>query len=118
MKEKLFGKTLDELTAVTKRLGLPGYTARQLADWLYKKDINSIDEMSNLSKRTREILSNDYEYGLSVPVSASESSDGTKKYLYNVLNDKYIEQPIFLTKIAQPYVFLHNLAVKWVAFSA
>ena len=91
MKEKLFGKTLDELTAVTKRLGLPGYTARQLADWLYKKDINSIDEMSNLSKRTREILSNDYEYGLSVPVSASESSDGTKKYLYNVLNDKYIE---------------------------
>ena len=28
---------------------------------------------------------------LSAPVSFSESSDGTKKYLYKVLNDKYIE---------------------------
>jgi 23S rRNA (adenine2503-C2)-methyltransferase len=47
--------------------------------------------MSNLSKKTREILSNDYEVGLYAPVKVSESSDGTKKYLYKVLNDKYIE---------------------------
>jgi 23S rRNA (adenine2503-C2)-methyltransferase len=90
-KEKLYGKTLNELIAVTKRIGLPGFAARQIADWLYKKEIQSIDEMTNLSKKTREFLSVDYEIGLSAPVSASESVDGTKKYLYKVLNNKYIE---------------------------
>ena len=91
IKEKLYGKTLNELIAVTKRLGMPGFAARQVADWLYRKEISSIEEMTNLSKKMREILSIDYEVGLSAPINSAESSDGTKKYLYNVLNDKYIE---------------------------
>lgn len=90
-KEKLFGKTLNELIAVTKSLGMPGFSARQIADWLYKKEIRSIDEMTNLSKRMREMLSEGYETGLSDPVSSAESSDGTKKYLYRVLGNKFIE---------------------------
>ena len=90
-KEKLYGKTLGELIEVTKRLKLPAFAAKQIADWLYKKEIDSIGEMTNLSKIARELLSADYIYGLSAPVGRSESSDGTKKYLYNVLNDKYIE---------------------------
>jgi 23S rRNA (adenine2503-C2)-methyltransferase len=91
VKEKLYGKTLNELIAVTKRIKLPGFAGRQIADWLYKKEISSIDEMTNLSKKMREILSNDYEIGLSAPVNVSESYDGTKKYLYKVLNTKFIE---------------------------
>jgi 23S rRNA (adenine2503-C2)-methyltransferase len=47
--------------------------------------------MTNLSKKMRDTLSVDYEIGLSAPVNTAESSDGTKKYLYKVLNDKYIE---------------------------
>jgi 23S rRNA (adenine2503-C2)-methyltransferase len=90
-KEKLYGKTLNELIAVTKRIGLPGFAAKQISDWLYKKEIQSIEEMTNLSKKTRELLLVDYEIGLSAPVNESKSSDGTKKYLYKVLNDKFIE---------------------------
>jgi 23S rRNA (adenine2503-C2)-methyltransferase len=90
-KEKLYGKTINELIVVTKRIGLPGFAAKQLSDWLYKKEIQSIDEMSNLSKKTRELLNVDYEVGLSAPVNESSSSDGTKKYLFKVLNDKFIE---------------------------
>jgi len=90
-KDILYGKTLNELIAVTRRVGMPGYAAKQIADWLYKKEITSIDVMTNLSKRMRELLSVDYEIGLTDPVSVTESRDGTRKYLYNVLNDKYIE---------------------------
>ncbi|MDQ1332981.1 MAG: rRNA (adenine2503-C2)-methyltransferase, partial [Bacteroidota bacterium] len=90
-KEKLYGKTLNELIAVTKRVSLPGFAAKQIADWLYKKEIFTIEEMTNLSKKMRDILSVDYEIGLSSPLNIAESSDGTKKYLYKVLNDKYIE---------------------------
>ncbi|MGQ9619769.1 MAG: 23S rRNA (adenine(2503)-C(2))-methyltransferase RlmN [Bacteroidales bacterium] len=90
-KEPLFGKTLNELIEVTKRIRLPGYSARQIADWLYKHKIYSIDEMTNLSKKAREMLSSEYTYGLSSPAGITESMDGTKKYLYKVLNEKYIE---------------------------
>lgn len=90
-KERLFGKTLNELIAVTKSAGLPGYSAKQIADWLYKKEISSVNEMTNLSKKMREILSNDYALGLSDPVNVAVSRDATRKYLYNVLNNKYIE---------------------------
>jgi 23S rRNA (adenine2503-C2)-methyltransferase len=90
-KERLYGKTLNELIVVTRRIGLPGFAAKQIADWLYKKEIQSVEEMTNLSKKMRESLSNDYEVGLYAPVNVSESSDGTKKYLYKVLNNKYIE---------------------------
>jgi 23S rRNA (adenine2503-C2)-methyltransferase len=91
MKEKLYGKTLNELIAVTRKLGLPAFTARQIADWLYKKEISTIDEMTNLSKNARLLLENEYEFGLAAPVKESSSSDGTKKYLYKVLINKYIE---------------------------
>jgi 23S rRNA (adenine2503-C2)-methyltransferase len=90
-KEKLYGKTLDELVVVTKRLTLPLYAAKQLAEWLYKKEISSIDGMTNLSIKAREQLNTDYIIGLTPPESEMKSNDGTKKYLYRVLGEKFIE---------------------------
>jgi 23S rRNA (adenine2503-C2)-methyltransferase len=90
-KEFLFGKTLEQLQEVVLGLGLPKFTARQITDWLYQKDITSIDEMSNLSKKARVLLSEKYEIGLTASTSVSISSDGTKKYLYPVKNGKFIE---------------------------
>jgi 23S rRNA (adenine2503-C2)-methyltransferase len=54
--EPLFGKTLEELQQVAGTLELPGFSAKQMADWLYKKKIGSIDEMTNLSKDARAKL--------------------------------------------------------------
>lgn len=90
-KEALFGKNLEELKAVAATLGLPKFTASQIADWMYKKDINSIDEMSNLSKKARALLNKHYTFGTHAPISVSTSKDGTKKYLYNAPGGKYIE---------------------------
>ncbi|MCU0361735.1 MAG: 23S rRNA (adenine(2503)-C(2))-methyltransferase RlmN [Bacteroidales bacterium] len=90
-KERLYGKTLNELIAVSRRAGLPGFSARQMADWLYRKEISSVEEMTNLPKKAREFLSAEYETGLYPPESSSESSDGTKKYLFRVLNNRFIE---------------------------
>ena len=117
-KERLYGKTLNELIAVAKRVGLPGFTARQMADWLYKKEIVSIEEMTNLSKKTREQLSADYEIGLYPPVSSSESTDGTKKYLYKVLNDKYIETAYIPDNERATICVSSSRGVRWVVSSA
>ncbi len=84
MKEKLFGKTLIQLQNVAVELGLPKFTSKQIADWLYKKDITSIEEMSNISKKGRQLLQNKYIIGLQEPSTVQTSSDGTKKYLFDV----------------------------------
>jgi len=90
-KDYLFGKTLGELKDVCKELGLPGFTAKQIADWMYKKDVNSIDEMSNLSKKARMMLNERFDFGTSNHVSVQESKDGTKKYLFKTPSGKFIE---------------------------
>ena len=90
-KISLFGNTLSELQQIVLDLGLPKFTAAQIADWLYKKDISSIEEMSNLSKKARTRLSEKYEFGLIDHTKVQESIDGTKKYLFPTQNKKFIE---------------------------
>ncbi len=89
--EALFGKTLDELTALAVEIGLPKFTGKQLAEWLYQKDIRSIDEMTNLSKKNRELLGQKYEVGLIESTKVQESIDGTKKYLFPTGAGKFVE---------------------------
>jgi 23S rRNA (adenine2503-C2)-methyltransferase len=91
MKQYLFGKTLSEIQTLVAELGLPKFTALQITDWLYKKPVSSVDEMTNLSKKTRDILNEKYEFGLTGYTKVQESIDGTKKYLFPTENNKFIE---------------------------
>ncbi len=89
--QALLGKTLEELTEVALSLGFPKFTAKQMADWLYQKQVNSIEEMTNLSKKSREILSQQYEVGAHAACDSQESIDGTKKYVFKIGEGHYIE---------------------------
>jgi 23S rRNA (adenine2503-C2)-methyltransferase len=91
MKEVLLGKTLEGLKEVVTQLGLPGFTSKQLAQWIYQKRVNSFEEMHNLSKKARALLSEKYEVGFNEPVSVQSSTDGTKKYLYKNHSGRFIE---------------------------
>jgi len=91
MKDLLFGKTLSQLQLIIAELNLPKFTTKQITTWLYKSNISSIDEMSNLSKVTRAKLSDLYNFGLEKPMNVSVSKDGTKKYLFRVGASKFIE---------------------------
>jgi len=84
MKIKLLGKNLDELKALVAEEGLPGFTAKQIAQWLYVKKVRSIDDMTNLSKAARATLSEKYEVGVTPYAGLQISTDGTKKYLFPV----------------------------------
>ena len=84
MKIKLLGKNLEELKRIVADEGLPGFTAKQIAQWLYVKKVRSIDDMTNLSKAARVSLSEKYEVGVTPYAGLQVSSDGTKKYLFPV----------------------------------
>ena len=78
----LLGKTLEELKEIALELSLPAFTAKQIADWLYKKRVTSIDKMTNLSKSARERLSKEFVIGIDQTLQVVTSQDGTRKYLF------------------------------------
>ena len=90
-KRPLLGLTLAELQNVVKNLGMPGFSAKQIASWLYDKKVASIDEMSNLSLKHRELLKEIYEVGAEAPVDAMRSVDGAVKYLYRAGEGHFVE---------------------------
>lgn len=87
----LLGMTLTQLKSVVADLGMPAFTDKQIADWLYNKKISTIDEMTNISLKNRQLLSEKYDVGISAPVDVKESVDGTKKYLFAVGEHRFVE---------------------------
>lgn len=90
-KKKLLGMTLDELKAVATEVGLPGFAAKQIMEWVYGKHVRSIDEMTNLSKNGRTALSERYEIGCKEPSDVQQSVDGTAKYLFPTESGQQVE---------------------------
>ena len=74
--------THDEIKQIVAKFGAKTFVAKQITDWLYKKHIHSIDEMTNLSKSLRETLSKECTIGICTPILSAHSVDGTTKYLF------------------------------------
>ena len=91
MKERLLGMTLEELKQAAASCGLKPFVGAQLADWLYAKRATDWDRMVNISKAAKEALAEKYDLGTSRPAGSAVSTDGTKKYLFEVGKDNYIE---------------------------
>ncbi|RHJ95328.1 23S rRNA (adenine(2503)-C(2))-methyltransferase RlmN [Parabacteroides bouchesdurhonensis] len=93
MKEKkyLLGMTLNELKDVVAEAGLPAYAAKQIADWLYKKKVVSVSEMTNIAVAKRDWLGEHYEVGAMPPSDLMKSVDGTIKYLFPAGKGHYVE---------------------------
>lgn len=86
--------TLDELKEVVLECGMPKFSAKQIADWVYKKRVLSIAEMTNISVVNREKLSEEYDVGRYTPAEFQESVDGTVKYLFRTETNKLVETVI------------------------
>ena len=93
---------LVELQSLVKRLGMPGFAAKQIASWLYEKKVTSIDEMTNLSLKHRELLKQNYEVGAAAPVDEMRSVEYDKRQLREMakeLYEKWDEEVVKGTKI-------------------
>lgn len=83
--------TLTQMKVAVAEAGMPAFTAKQIADWVYCKRVRSIDEMTNISLKNREKLAHLFEVGIEPPVDEMRSSDGTVKYLYRTSDNHYVE---------------------------
>ncbi len=83
--------TFEELKEELKELGEKPFRAEQIFHWLYVEKVKSFDEMTNLSIELREKLKQNYTMCNFNIIKKLESIDGTKKYLFDVLDENAIE---------------------------
>jgi len=87
----LFGQDAAALERVAGSLGEPAYRARQLYQWLYKKRVRGLEEMSNLGKELRARLAEAWEVRWPEMAERHLSYDGTVKYLFRLEDGATIE---------------------------
>jgi 23S rRNA (adenine2503-C2)-methyltransferase len=84
--------SLEELKALVASRGLPEYRYRQIARWLYDKSIESIDQMTDLSRELREELAREWTVGrLEISAVRRSQVDGTEKLLLRLKDGSAVE---------------------------
>lgn len=87
-----------ELEELIRSIGEPKFRAGQIWEWLWKKHVGSIDEMSNLSKVLRQKLSAEF-FIPKVKIHHSQfSSDGTIKNRLELHDGQYVESVLIPTE--------------------
>lgn len=82
---------LSDLKEEMISIGEKAFRAEQIFKWLYVDKVKDFDEMTNLSLELREKLKENYTICNFKILKKLESKDGTKKYLFDVLDENAIE---------------------------
>ncbi|WP_096015088.1 23S rRNA (adenine(2503)-C(2))-methyltransferase RlmN [Campylobacter lanienae] len=92
--KNLLDYTQNELANIIK----PKFRAKQIYEWIYKKNAKSFDEMSNLPKDIREDLKGEFQIDPLSCVRSEISGDGSIKYLFKLHDGKTIESVLLPMK--------------------
>ncbi len=91
MKIDLKGLNARETAEWIEGLGLEEYRAFQIRQWLFKKLVDSFDEMTNLSRPLRDLLKDKANIHHLEGVRTQVAEDTTKKYLFRLPDGNHIE---------------------------
>ncbi len=92
----LIGQTLEELESLAISLGSEEFRGRQLFDWIYSKQIDDYQKMSNLSIAFRERLTDFSIHPLKLVNRDISNSKKTQKYLFALQDGKMIESVLMM----------------------
>ncbi len=91
MKPSFFDLTHAELKDVLKTAGFSPFGATQIFDWVYRKWVFNPAEWTNVSKGSKEFLSENYDMNLLQIVWNGLSKDGTRKFLVKMTDGQTVE---------------------------
>lgn len=87
--------TIDEVKQAVLDLGQPSFRAGQIYSWLHQKGAQSFDEMTNLSKDLRQVLSDNFELkNCAIEKKLTSEYNNTVKYLFRLSDGEYIESVV------------------------
>src|SRR5438105_10823476 len=95
---------LSGLSALMGRLGERPYRARQIFEWLHRKGVASLEEMTNLPRALRERLAAETHLATLAIDAVQQSADGTRKYRLRTHEGKLIES-VYMPDEAGPQSF-------------
>lgn len=90
-KQNLLGLDLDALSAELQAAGHKPFRAKQLLRWVHQRGEADFACMSDLAKDFRSQLQNRYTVATLTPIVDKISSDGTRKWLFDVGDNNAIE---------------------------
>ena len=98
--EKIDLKNLSpfELEDFIASFGKERYRSIQILRWLYQRGVHSFDEMTNLSKKFLQAMEQVSFISILLPLLVEESSDGTKKFLFQLEDGNRIESVLIPDK--------------------
>ncbi len=91
MKINIKELTLEGLEGVLAVWKEPAFRAAQIFSWVYQKGVCEFDRMSDLPAGLRKRLNEDFAIFNLELAAAQESSDGTKKFLFGLEDNQFIE---------------------------
>ena len=94
--KNLFGLTVDEISKELSDLKLPNFRAKQIAAWIYQRNVKNFEQMTDLPKNLRSQLDKIYEIKTVQLVDRWDSSDKlTSKFLLK-MNDNAAAETVLM----------------------
>jgi 23S rRNA (adenine2503-C2)-methyltransferase len=75
------GLSRDQLTELLGEMGESKFRVKQMWNWIYNRGVKDIEDMTNISKKLRDRLSQDFYIGRPILTADQKSSDDTHKWL-------------------------------------
>jgi 23S rRNA (adenine2503-C2)-methyltransferase len=83
-----------EWQAFAAGIGAPKFRGDQMGDWIFKQLASSPEEMTNIAKDLRQLLSERFDWNLPEVQSSLDAPDGSTKLLLKTSNGQLIESVI------------------------
>lgn len=90
-KKCLSSLTLEQLGALLKELGQPGFRAKQIFHWIHQKLVTDFSQMTDQPKKLLAQLEENWYISAPVIERRQEAKDGTVKYLLRMADGNCIE---------------------------
>ncbi|MDO4465895.1 MAG: 23S rRNA (adenine(2503)-C(2))-methyltransferase RlmN [Bacillota bacterium] len=91
MKKSLYDFNYEQMGELALDFGWKSFRGHQIFQWLYRSRVFEIDEMTNLSKDTRELLKEHFIVNPLSLVRKQVSRDGTTKFLFATEDGSLLE---------------------------
>lgn len=86
---------IEDLKTFLSENNEKAFRAKQIQEWIWKKSARSFDEMSNISKETRELLNTHFSFSPITIKTKQKSNDGTIKYGFS-LHDNHVVEGVLI----------------------
>ena len=94
--KNIYDYSLEQLTEYFALIKQKPFRAKQVFSWLYQKDAQSFEDMSDLSKDLRNQLNEEFTLDVLKIKEKQVSRDGTIKYLFELLDGSLIESVLMI----------------------